>query len=338
VSRLIVEGNRVVGVEIMRDGKPWCIGAKLGVLLNAGGFARNQEMRDRFVPGTKAEWTNASPGDTGEIIQEAVRIGAAIAQMEECVGQQMTYPPDNQTEFNPMIQIEISKPHAILVDQSGQRFMNESGSYMAAARNIRQRNREVPAIPSWMVVDDQYYSSYMLSGTFPGSPRRKGWLQSGFLKKGETLRELAVACGIDPGGLEATVARFNEMVARGRDEDFQRGDRQYDQWLGDRMHRPSSTLGKLERGPFYAVPVFPGDVGTYGGVVTDPEARVLREDGSVVEGLYATGTTTASVMGRAYPGAGSSVGPSFTWGYVAAKHALNSGSSQSDGDDIRPSR
>ncbi len=109
------------------------------------------------------------------------------------------------------------------------------------------------------------------------------------------------------------------------DEDFHRGERAYDRWLGDSGHKPSATLGTIERAPFFAVPVVPGDVGTYGGVVTDEHARVLREDGSVIGGLYATGVSTASVMGRCYPGAGSSVGPTFVWGYVAAQHVAGAG-------------
>jgi 3-oxosteroid 1-dehydrogenase len=321
VSKLLTEGGRVVGVLTVKDGKEWRIGARLGVLLNAGGFARNQKMREQYMPGTSAKWTNVSPGDTGEMIEEGIRIGAAVAQMEEMVGQQVTLPPDNKTEFNSMIQMEISKPHAILVDQTGVRFMNEAGSYMEAAQNILRRNKLAPAVPSWMIIDDQFFQRYMLSGTLPGAARRKAWLKDGFLKKGETLRELAIACGIDPKTLQVTVTRYNGFVDKGRDEDFNRGARAYDRWLGDATHRSHATLGTIEKGPFYAVPVYPGDVGTYGGLVTDAHARVLREDGSAIPGLYATGTSTASVMGRTYPGAGCSVGPSFTWGYVAAKHA-----------------
>ncbi|CAN7203157.1 FAD-binding protein [Phenylobacterium sp. LjRoot225] len=127
---------------------------------------------------------------------------------------------------------------------------------------------------------------------------------------------------VDPATLQATIERFNGFVARNRDEDFLRGDREYDRWLGDPTHKPSATLGAISEAPFYAMPIVPGDVSTYGGVVTDVNARVLREDGSPIPGLYATGVSTASVMGRSYPGAGSSVGPSFTWGFVAAEHAL----------------
>ena len=119
--------------------------------------------------------------------------------------------------------------------------------------------------------------------------------------------------------------RRHRQGRKGVDEDFGRGSYEYSKWLGDKYVSPSSTLGAIEQGPFYAAQAVPGDVGTYGGVVTDADARVLREDGSVIEGLYATGISTASVMGRFYPGAGSSVGPSFVFGYIAAKHAANAG-------------
>ena len=128
---------------------------------------------------------------------------------------------------------------------------------------------------------------------------------------------------IDPATLRGTVDRFNLFVENNHDDDFNRGDRAYDRWLGDIYHEKNASLGSISEGPFYAVQVVPGDVGTYGGVVTDEKARVLRDDGSVIEGLYATGVSTASVMGRAYAGAGASVGPSFVWGYVTAKHVLS---------------
>jgi 3-oxosteroid 1-dehydrogenase len=157
----------------------------------------------------------------------------------------------------------------------------------------------------------------------PGTTKPATWTEFGFLRKGNTIEELAVACGMDPKKLKATVERFNGFARNGRDEDFHRGERAYDRFIGD-WTRPgaNASLGEIAEGPFYAIPVVPGDVGTFGGAVTDIHARVLREDGSPIKGLYATGTTTAAVMGRAYPGPGCSIGPSFTFGYVAANHAL----------------
>ena len=325
VSELIVENGAVKGVVAIKDGRPWRVGSRLGVLVNAGGFAHNQRMRDRYQPGTSVKWTMAAPGDTGEIIEEMVRCGAAIAQMEERVGCQLTLPPGSEgSELKPTVQGMTASPHAILVDQSGVRYMNEGGSYMAYCKAMLERNKVVPAVPSWAVVDSQYMRYYMFAGTMAGSTKPQRWYDEGYLKKADTIEELARQLNIDSATLKGTVERFNGFVAKNRDEDFHRGERAYDRWLGDPLNEPSETLGSIAEPPFYAVPVLPGDVGTYGGVVTDECARVLREDGSVIPGLYATGVSTASVMGRAYPGAGSSVGPSFVWGYVAANHAARS--------------
>jgi 3-oxosteroid 1-dehydrogenase len=323
VQELIVEAGAVTGVATVKDGRPWRVGARLGVLVNAGGFSRNQTMRDRYQPGTSVQWTNTAPGDTGEMIEEMMRHGAAIAQMEEMVGYQTTLPPGSEdADVKPGVQGMTASPHAILVDQSGVRYMNEGGSYMAYCQGMLARNRAVPAVPSWALFDSQHIRKYMVAGSMAGAKKPQSWSDQGYLKTAETIAGLAAALKIDPTVLTATVDRFNGFVANNRDEDFQRGDRAYDQWLGDPFHKPSHTLGAIDQGPFYAVPVYPGDVGTYGGVVTDQHARVLREDGTAIRGLYATGVSTASVMGRNYPGAGSSVGPAFVWGFVAAQHAL----------------
>jgi 3-oxosteroid 1-dehydrogenase len=283
-------------------------------------------MRDRYQPGTSAKWTQVAPGDTGEMIQEMMRHGAAVAQMEEMVGFQMTLPPGSEDAYiKPGIQTTTASPHAILVDQSGVRYMNEGGSYMAYCKGMLERNKVTPAVPSWGIFDSRHLSKYMFANTMAGSKKPKSWYDEGYLRKADTVEELGRMLKIDPAALKATVDRFNGFVAKGHDEDFHRGDRAYDRWLGDPYHTPSATLGTIEVGPFYAIPVLPGDVGTYGGVVTDINARVLRGDGSVIAGLYATGVSTASVMGRVYPGAGASVGPSFAWGYIAAKHAANAG-------------
>ena len=322
VSELVVAGGAVTGVVTVKDGRPWRVGARSGVLVNAGGFAHNQALRDRYAPGTSVQWTMAAPGDTGEMIEEMMRHGAAVAQMEERVGTQVTLPPGAlEGEFKPTAQALTAAPHAILVDSSGVRYMNEGGSYMAYCKGMLERHKVVPAVPSWAVFDSQYLRKSMLAGTMPGSKKPQRWYDEGYLKKADTIGELARALEMDPATLRQTVERFNGFVANNRDDDFNRGARAYDRWLGDWLNKPSETLGSLAEAPFYAVPVLPGDVGTYGGVVTDDCARVLRKDGSVIAGLYATGVSTASVMGGIYPGAGSSIGPSFVWGYIAARHA-----------------
>jgi 3-oxosteroid 1-dehydrogenase len=321
VKEMILEDGAVTGVIAERDGKPYRIGARCGVLLNAGGFAQNQAMRDTYIPHTKTEWSWAAPGDTGDMHLEMMRIGAALAQMEETVGNQITLPPGWTQPSG--VQMQLACPHAFLVDQTGERYMNEGGSYMAFCKGMLERHKTVPAVPSWMIVDSQFTRRYMLADTMPGTKKPASWLNTGYMKKSDTIEGLAAACNIDPAKFRQTVDRFNGFARAGKDDDFGRGNRAYDNWLGDHTHRPSAALGTVEKGPFYALPVLPGDVGTFGGVVTDTDARVMREDGSVIPGLYATGTTTASAMGRTYPGAGCSVGPAFTWGYIAAKHAVS---------------
>ena len=317
VTELIVEDGAVKGIVMLKNGKPCRVGARLGVLVNAGGFSHNQAMRDQYQPGTQAKWTNTAEGDTGEMIVEMMRHGAAIGQMEEMVGNQMSFPPGTENDpVKPVVQGVTAAPHCILVDQSGVRYMNEGGSYMAYCKGMLERNREVPAVPSYAIMDHQFMKQYMLAGTLPGSKKPANWFTSGFLKRADSIEELSALINVAPEALRGTVDRFNGFVAKNHDDDFNRGDRAYDKWLGDPFHEKNPSLGSISEGPFYAMAVVPGDVGTYGGVVTDSSARVLREDGSVIEGLYATGISTASSMGRVYPGAGASVGPSFVWGYV----------------------
>jgi 3-oxosteroid 1-dehydrogenase len=311
----------VAGVIAEKEGSEQRIEARLGVLINAGGFARNQRMLDQYLPGTSTEWSNVIAEDTGDLIEEGARIGAAIAQMGERLGVQIALPPGNP-RLKPTMTNDAAKPHSITVDRAGVRYMNEAVSSIEFCRTMRERDREVPAVPSWMVFDSQYLSTYMLAGTMPGSKKPQAWFEQKFLRQGNTLDELAAACGMEAAKLRASVNRFNGFARAGRDEDFRRGEHAYAQWLGDPLRESSKTLGALEQGPFYALQLYPGDVSTFGGLVTDEQARVLRTDGSAIEGLYATGTSTASVMGKVEPGAGGSVGPSFTWGYVAAKHAL----------------
>jgi 3-oxosteroid 1-dehydrogenase len=331
VSELIVEDGpngtrKVTGAVVTKDGKPWRVGARLGVLVNAGGFARNQEMRDKYMPGTRAEWSMTNESDTGDMHRELEKIGAVLAQMDQMVGFQFTRAPGWENDYvAPGAQSITAKPHAILVDQTGVRYQNEGGSYEEYCEGMVVRNRTVPAIPGWAVFDRQFIENYTVANGGNGKIPRQ-WVESGYLKQGETIEDLAKAIDIDPATLRATVDRWNGFCDKGVDEDFHRGERQYDKFLGDRRKQGvETTLGRIDKGPFYAIDIVPGDVSTYGGVVTDANSRVLTAEGTPIEGLYATGVTTASAMGKVYPGAGASVGPSMTFGWIAAKHAAGLG-------------
>jgi 3-oxosteroid 1-dehydrogenase len=206
-----------------------------------------------------------------------------------------------------------------MVDSSGSRFVNESASYMSIGNAMFERNKTVPAIPAWHVVDARYHRQYFYNTKPPGKIPEQ-WLAMGWMKQGETLAELAEACNIDAAGLEKAVARFNQFCRTGKDEDFARGDNVYNRYFADPTVKPNPCLGTIEEGPFYAAPLVTGDAGTCGGALINEHAQVMRPDGSVIEGLYAAGNSTASLSGPHYAGAGLSIGASSVFGYIAARH------------------
>jgi 3-oxosteroid 1-dehydrogenase len=317
VTDLIVEQGRAVGVVAQRTGRTLRIRATRGVLLNAGGFSRNADMRAQYGrQPSSTQWTVANPGDTGEVIATAMRHGAATDLMDEAWWIPTSLLPDGSPLY---VVYERSKPHAIMVDSTGRRYTNEAASYMAVGQAMYERNDTVPAIPSWWVMDSRNRRRYMW-GFFPGGVTPRKWLSSGYMRKADTLEELAAQCDIDPIGLVDTVERFNAAAVNGADPEFHKGERAYDRYYGDPRTQPNPCVAPVSTPPFYAVALYPGDVGTCGGLLTDEHARVINQDGRVIDGLYATGNCTASVMGRTYPGAGASIGASFTFGWIAAQH------------------
>lgn len=333
VEDLVCEDNRVTGVVVNREGAPVRVRARDGVLINVGGFSRNREMREEFQQHPISDrWTNANPGDTGEIIQAAMKLGAAVECMGEAwwvvtsLGPGETYPEGAVAADGTPVpfmhhSMDLTKPFLIMVDQDGRRIADESGAYMEIGQRIYQRQRETGrAVPAWAIMDSRHRRNYIWGSAMPGRVPRQ-WLDSGYMKKADSLATLAEQCGIDPAGLGQTVERFNRFAATGIDEDFGRGGREFDRRNGDPTVKPNAALGAIEKPPFYACAIYPGDVGTAGGLVCDEHSRVLRQDDSVIEGLYATGNSTSSVFGGCYPGAGASIGASFTFGYIAAGHA-----------------
>jgi 3-oxosteroid 1-dehydrogenase len=333
VRDLLTEDGRVVGVTLEPSGAPpIVVRAREGVLLNAGGFSRNGALRGRFGPApTTDQWTAANPGDTGEVLEAAMALGAATDNLDAfwwvvtSQGLDGTWPegttmPDGS--IAPwMHHLDLALPHSILVDGTGARYCNESASYMEVGERMHARHAENgAAIPSWTIFDARHRERYPWGSALPGTTPAS-WIESGYMKKAASLDALAAECGIDAGGLAKTVERWNGFCRTGVDEDFARGNRQFDRCHGDPTVRPNPNLGEIARAPFYAVPMFPSDVGNAGGLVTDAWGRVLRDDGGPIEGLYATGNTTASVMGRTYPGAGASIAASFVYAFIAAHHA-----------------
>jgi 3-oxosteroid 1-dehydrogenase len=313
----VSESGRVTGVVASRAGRTFLIEAKDAVLLNTGGFSRNTEMRAKYQPQpSSTAWTQANPGDTGDAMQRAMALGAAVDLMNESWWVPGSFLPDG-TFAGFHLPNDSGRPHCIVVDNQGRRFTDEAGPYMESG----QRMYAAGAVPAWVIIESRHRERYPWGMMLPGKTPPE-MIANGYMKKANDLDTLARQCGIDSGGLHRTVERFNRFCKTGTDEDFKRGSSAYDRSNGDPSVRPNPSLGEIIKPPFYAVALYPSDVGTAGGLLTDEHARVIREDGSVITGLYAAGNCTASVMGRCYPGAGASIGAAFVYGYVAAQHAL----------------
>ena len=315
LAGLEVEDGRVTGVRVTRDGEPALIRARRGVLIATGGFERDEQMRRRYQRApTGTEWTTGAAGNTGDGIRAGLDLGAATGLMDDA-----WWGPSIPLRGGPYFCLaERSLPGCMLVNGAGQRFVNESAPYVDAVHAMYDANTpENPHIPAWLVFDQRYRDRYVFAGLPPHRPLPRRWYAAGAVVRADDLAGLAQAAGVDAEGLVKTVARFNEFAAAGRDEDFGRGGSAYDRYYGDpRLANPN--LAPLARPPFYAVKIVPGDLGTKGGLRTDEMARVLRPDGTVIEGLFAAGNASEAVMGHSYAGAGATIGPAMTFGYIAA--------------------
>ncbi|MEA5053653.1 MAG: FAD-dependent oxidoreductase [Propionicimonas sp.] len=316
VEELLEADGRVVGVHTVRDGRPQTVRATRGVVLGGGGFDHNAEWRERYQ-GVDGSASSGAPGNLGSAIEVAQRIGAAVDLMDDAWWGG-SIPPAGPNGSPSFLVSERSMPYTIIVDAAGERFANESESYVDLGHHMFEHHKSVPGT-CWMITDARFPRRYLRS--YALDPRaNKAMAEAGISVKAPTLADLALRIGVDPSRLTATVERFNGFCRTGVDQDFGRGNSAYDRYYGDPLVRPNPNLGPIEKGPFTAVQIVAGDLGTKGGVLTDEFARALREDGSVIEGLYAAGNNSASVMGHTYPGPGSTLGPAAVFGYIAGRH------------------
>ncbi|SRX94465.1 3-ketosteroid-delta-1-dehydrogenase [Frankia sp. EAN1pec] [Mycobacterium shimoidei] len=319
---LIVEDGRVLGARVVRDGSPLSIEARRGVLLAAGGFGHNADMRRRYSGDqpNEGKWSIANAGDTGEVLQTAMRLGAKTDLLDEAWWLPSVFIA-NGGAAAASLGSGRQRPGAIYIDGTGRRFCNESNSYVEVGKAMYANK----AVPCWMVFDEGYVGRYV-SGANPFKKRRlpQELIERGDIIRGDTIDDLARQIDVPAEALKHTIERFNEFAAKGLDPDFGRGQSAYNLCLGDPGYRPNGALGPIDRAPYYATRVFPADVGTCGGVITNEYAQVLDERDQVIEGLYATGNITATVMGRTYLGAGGSIANTMVFGYVAARHAAGS--------------
>lgn len=323
LGELILESGRVMGVTSTKNGQLVKIKAKAGVVLAAGGFPLNREMREKYHPHpTSTEWTSASPGNTGDAIRIGRALGGALDLMEDAWWGPASLPPGSVPFFHVG---ERAYPGGIIVNSQGKRFMNESAPYVDAVKEMYRNNgNQGQTIPAHFIMDQRFRNKYIFGTLFPMQKIPQKYIDSGYFVIAESLQELAGKIDIDCQGFLETINRFNQYAADGIDQDFNRGQSAYDRYYGDPTVKPNPCLAPINKPPFYSVKIYPGDIGTKGGLVTDEKARVLKEDGSIIAGLYAIGNTSASVMGNSYPGPGGTIGPAMTFGYIAARHLLNS--------------
>jgi 3-oxosteroid 1-dehydrogenase len=327
LTDLYVENGAVRGVYVRDTGasetaEPKLIKARRGVILACGGFEHNEQMRVKYqrAPIT-TEWTVGAKANTGDGIVAAEKLGATLELMEDA-----WWGPTVPLVGAPWFALsERNSPGSIIVNMSGKRFMNESMPYVEAVHwmyggEYGQGPGPGENIPAWLVFDQQYRNRYIFAGLQPGQRIPRKWLDSGVIVQADTLEELADKAGLPVDELLATVRRFNGFARSGVDDDFHRGESAYDRYYGDPTNKPNPNLGEIKHPPYYAAKMVPGDLGTKGGVRTDVHGRALRDDGSVIEGLYAAGNVSAPVMGHTYPGPGGTIGPAMTFGYLAALH------------------
>jgi 3-oxosteroid 1-dehydrogenase len=302
------------------------IRARKGVVLAAGGFEGNQEMRERYLPNpTRSEWSCANRHNTGDAIRMGQQLGAAVDLMSDAWWGPTTVVPGE--EYARMLVIEKSLPGSILVNKAGERFVNEAAPYIDVVNAMHAKDSpEKPCVPAYLVFDAKFRKKYPCGPLLQAS-QQPDWslpreLKQGYFKKADTLEGLAAQLGIDASGLAESVRRVNEYARTGDDLDFHRGETVFDRYYGDENVTPNPCLAPIDTPPYYGFEAYPGELGTKGGLQTDAAAQVLNESGKVIAGLYAIGNCSASVMGHTYPGAGSTLGPATTFGYIAARHAM----------------
>ncbi|MFF2813762.1 FAD-dependent oxidoreductase [Streptomyces sp. NPDC058000] len=323
LTGLVQENDRITGVRALRNGREVTIQATGGVILASGGFSHNQQLREKHLPApTSTAWSSASEGQTGDALQLGIEAGAATDLLDKVWGAPSVCPPGERPFF---LVADRGIPGMIIVNQAGERYANEAAPYHQFVDAMYAAHTpEASTVPSWLILDARSKSRYLFTGLFPGQPFPRKWLADGFIKKADSVADLARATGTPADRLTATLDRFNAFARAGRDEDFHRGDSVYDRYYGDPT-LPNPNLAPLTKPPYYAIPVHPGDIGTKGGLVTDADARVLREDGSPVDGLYASGNVSAAPMGETYPGPGATIGPAMTFSWAAVNRVAAGG-------------
>lgn len=331
-TALLTEGGRVLGAQVVGPSGPVRFKARCGVVLAAGGFPHDPQRKQQLLPHapTGAEhWSAGNPGNTGDGLRLGESAGGQVAQglPQAAALAPVSLVPraDGPMAHFPHL-IERAKPGLIAVNRRGQRFTNEADSYHDFMQGLLAATPAGETPEAWLVVTHAFIRFYGLGAVKPAPFPLGPWLRNGYLKRGTTLPALAASCGIDAAGLAATVQRYDGMAHAGTDLDFGKGQTPYNRIQGDAVRAqaggwPNPCMAALEHGPFYAVKVVMGSLGTFAGLQTNQHAQVLDATGTAIPGLYASGNDMNSLMGGHYPSGGITLGPAMTFGYIAAHHA-----------------
>lgn len=325
VEQIHVHDGTVTGVTLVQGDVHRRLRVTKGLVAATGGFNRHPQRRARLMSGVPLEWSPMAPGNTGQLHDLIEGLGARYRAMPDTQGfwAPISLVPrrDGSSGVYPHFAIDRAKPGFMVVDQDGERYLNESVSYHRFGLAMQQRPGG-RGMPSYLIADAKAAKRYGIGAVMPGGWRTTAMLRNGYLVRGETLEALAGKLGVVPERLVATVTRFNELADSGIDTDFGRGTTPYERKLGDPAWSPNPSLRSLEQGPFFAIRLYPGDIGAASGFRTDATARVLGSDEAPIGGLYAIGNDMASVMGDTYPGPGITLGPAIVFAYVAVRDAL----------------
>jgi 3-oxosteroid 1-dehydrogenase len=328
LTELVLAGDIVAGVEVSNYGRVYPIKARHGVVLAAGGFEWNQSLRDRFleVPGLTRHSSSPEDANRGEALLAGMQIGAATEHTEAAWWiPTMHLPTPTASNFEEIHQaaFDVGRPHSICVNRNGVRFVDEACGYddFGKAMVLDQLSTGSNC-PCWLIFDADFRAKFSAGGIMPTAimPDRAippDWWDH-YIFAADTIPALARRLALPPEAMSSTVTNINQYARAGEDPEFGRGGNAYDRFFGDPSVKPNPSLAPLEKPPFYAVPINLGDLGTKGGLKTDARARVLRLNGQPIPNLYAAGNSCGSPFGNCYPGAGGTLGPAMTFGYVAA--------------------
>ncbi len=327
--------GRVTGATIERDGARRTVAARHGVILATGGFAWSEGLRGQRLAEAAPGYSATSTESSGDGIAIAVAHGATLDR-DNSEGAfwapvSIARRRDGSSARFPHLMADRAKPGLIAVNKHGKRFFNEAENYHEFVRAMLGRHRNEDQQPVHLICDAGFLRKYAFGAVPPLAAERRRAVRSGYLIEAPTIAALAARIGVGPDVLGETVERFNRDAATGADPAFGKGSTAYNRYLGDPKQRPNPCLGPIERGPFYAIRVYAGDIGTTHGLSTDVDSRVLDGRGDAIAGLYACGSDRNSIMGGAYPGGGITIGPAITFAYLAALHAAGDGTGLASG-------